>query len=927
MSVLALKRLFEPHSIAVIGASNRPNRVGHVIMRNLLEGGFAGPIMPVNPKYRAVAGVLSYPDIKSLPETPDLAVIATPSSTVPPLIAELNARGTQAVIVFASDPEAHAGSGQTSFRKAMLEAAGPRGLRILGGGSLGLLVPGIGLNASLSPVKAYPGKIAFVSQSGALCTAVLDWARPKGIGFSHFISLGECADINFGDVLNVLGDDSDVRAILLYIESLREGLEFVTAARAAARNKPILVVKAGEMATAVDRLKSGRPATLAQAMVTTDDVYDAVIRRSGMLRVDDTDELFAAVETLARGRRITGERLAVLANGGGLGVMATDALRKADGRLAVLSETTRSRLDTTLDAAWSRTNPIELRVDAPPEHYATALEALMEDAAIDATLVLHSPTALSSAADSARAVIGAATRRRGVVLTSWLGGETAASARQIFANAGLPTYETPSQAVRAFDHLVRYHRNQEVLLQTPPSEPVEFTPRTGEARAVVERALADSGGVLSGPMARAVLAAYDVPVMESRFVRTPEEAPAAAAELGFPCALTVVSPDVLHKWEVGGVALQLRSEEAVATAARAIIAQVTRAVPGARINGFSLQPMTNLPHARQLIIGVSSDPLFGPVIVFGQGGRSAEVLRDHAVSLPPLNLPLAAELVSRTRVKRVLDAHYGRPAVDIEAVYLTLVKISQLVVDIPEITALDINPLLANEQGVLAVDAEIRANAQARSNLHRLSIRPYPKHWEETAQLRDGRSLLLRPIRPEDEERQQVLLSRLTPEDTRFRFFRYVAHLPHLEMARLTQIDYDREMAFIAVAPGPDGSLESLGVVRTVIDPDNCAAEFSVVVRSDLKGKGLGRLLLEMMIRYCRARGTGLIVGQVLAENIAMLRLVERLGFTTRRGPDLEIVEVSLDLNTPALQPHGESRPELADAISRVPTGRPGGRA
>jgi len=897
MSVRTLERLFEPRSIAVLGASNTPHRVGNVIMRNLLEGGFSGPIMPVNPKYRAVAGVLSYPDVASLPETPDLAIIATPPVTVPRLIAELGSRGTRAAVVLSGDLERRAGITQQTLKEAMLEAAAPHGLRILGAGSLGLLVPHIGLNASFSHVKAHPGRIAFVSQSGALCTAVLDWARPKGIGFSHFISLGDCADIDFGDVLDVLGSNPDVRAILLYIETIRARRNFVAAARTAARNKPVLVVKAGQMAPA-ERTAAIRPAGLTEAMITPDEVYDAVIRRAGMLRVGDIDELFAAVETLARVRRMAGDRLAVMANGGGLGVMAVDALFESDGRLATLSEATLQRLDAVLAKSWSRTNPIDIEVGSAAKRYAEALEVLIEDESIDAALVMHAPSALASSDGAAKAVIDTTHRHGGLfVLTSWIGGEAVAPARRMFADAGIPTYDTPRQAVRAFLHIVHYNRNQEMLMQTPPSAPVEFSPRTDEARALMARALAGTGGLLSGPAAKAVLAAYGVPVAVSAFAPTPEEAGGAAAELGFPSALSIISPDIPHKWEVGGVALRLGSRAAVTAAAQLMIQQVHQEMADARIDGFSVQRMTSRPHARQLMIGVATDPLFGPMIIFGDGGRSADVVRDHAVGLPPLNLPLAADLISRTRVMRLLEAHYGRPAVDLDALCLTLVKVSQLVVDIPEITALDINPLFADEKGVLVVDAEMRADAQARTDRQRLAIQPYPKELEEAAQLRDGRPILLRPIRPEDEAAQQVLMSRMSRQDIRFRFFRYVPNFPHMEMARFTQIDYDREMTFIATAPGPGGVPETLGVVGTVTDPDNVSAEFSILVRSDLKGEGLGSLLMRKMIRYCRERGTTEMVGQVLADNADMLRLARHLGFTSRHAPDYDTIEVRLILN------------------------------
>ena len=897
MGVRTLERLLDPRSIAVVGASNTSHRVGNVIMRNLLEGGFSGPIMPVNPRYRAVAGVLSYPDVVSLPETPDLAVVATPPATVPRFIDSLGPRGTRAAIVITGGQRGGPDTADRKFGQAMLKAAAPHGLRILGAGSLGLLVPRIGLNASFSHVKANPGKIAFVSQSGALCTAVLDWARPKGIGFSHFISLGDCTDVDFGDVLDLLGRDPEVRAILLYIEAFRERRNFVAAARTAARNKPVLVVKAGQMAPSMVQADALRRVGLTEAMITPDEVHDAVIRRAGMLRVGDIDELFATVETLARVRPMKGDRIAIIANGGGLGTMAVDALCEGDSQPVTLSENTRRRLDAVFGKTWSRTNPIDIEVGTKPSRYADALKVLIDDEGIDTVLVTYAPSAIASAEGVANAVIDTVRRHGGIVLTSWVGAEAVAPARHMFADAGLPNYDTPRQAIRAFVHMVHYNRNQEMLLQTPPSTPVEFAPRTDEVRALVARALAETNGVLSGPAAKAVLAAYDVPVAKSGLARTPEEAGSLAATFGFPAALSVISPDVQHKWEVGGVALRLGGAEAVTTAARSMVQQVGQEIAGARIDGFSVQRMTFRPHARQLMIGMATDPLFGPVIVFGDGGRSADVIRDHAVGLPPLNVPLAANLVSRTRVARLLEAHHGRPAADRDALYLTLVKISQLVVDIPEITAIDVNPIFADEQGVLVIDVDIRVAVPAGIDRQRLAIQPYPKWLEERINMRDGRSILLRPIRPEDEALQQVLMSRMSSEGLYLRFFRHMRKFGHLEMARLTQIDYDREMAFIALASDPDGNPESLGVVRTITDPDNFSAEFSVLVRSDLKGQGLGGLLMRKMIRYCRERGTTKMVGQVLARNTDMLRLAQHLGFTSHLAIDDEIVDVSLILN------------------------------
>lgn len=890
MNVSNLKYLFDPSSIAVIGASN--HGTGGVIMRNLLGAGFAGPIMPVNPKYRAVAGVLSYPDIGSLPVTPDLAVICTPPEQVPALIDELGSGGTRAAVVVSGGLDRLTDAEGVSLQERMLERAKVHQLRILGTNSLGVLVPGVGLNASFSHVKALPGKVAFVSQSGALCTAVLDWAHPKGIGFSHFISLGDGSDIDFGDVLDYLARDPETKAILLYIESIGARRNFMAAARAAARNKPVVAIKAGRQSdTVVARTAA---VTHSGALVGPDDVFDAVLRRAGILRVHNIEELFAAVETLGRGRSLNGERLAVLTNGGGAGVMAVDELIAGGLEPAPLSTDTLQALDAVLPENWVRGNPIDIMVDASGSRYAEALKVLNEAPEIDMVLVIYAPTALTSSEEVARKVIKAVGRYAArKLLTSWVGAEAVASARKLFADAGIPTYETPGRAVNAFMHLVNHARNQEMLMQTPPSLPEAFRPQVRKARRIVKDAL--EGEVMSAPQAKAVLAAYGIPTVETAIAASVEEAGEVATRVGFPVAVTIHSPDVARKWDVGGIALNLETAEAVRTAAAGMLKRVQERRPDARIEGFTVQRMVPRVNARQLIIGVTTDPLFGPVILFGEGGRAVEVIRDHVVGLPPLNMPLARDLISRTRIWNLLQASDNRPAADLDAICLTLVKVSQLIVDMPEIVELDINPLFADDQRVIAIDAHMRVSHATQR--HRLAIRPYPKALEESLVLRDGREVLARPIRPEDEAQHQELFTRLSPEDVRMRFFNHVRELKHSHMARFTQIDYDREMAFVAVAEGPEGRPETLGVVRSVTDPDNRRAEFAIVVRPDLKGSGLGRRLLEKMIRYCRSRGTQELSGEVLAINRPMLDLARRVGMTVTPVPEEESCEVSLLLN------------------------------
>jgi acetyltransferase len=892
MSVRNLTYLFKPGSVALIGATDRAKSVGAVVMRNLLQGGFSGPIMPVNPKHKAISGVLAYPDVKSLPVVPDLAIICTPALTVPNLIRELGERGTRAAVVITAGLSSILYEGNKTVAQAMLEAARPHLFRILGSNCLGLIVPGIGLNASFAHQPASSGRIAFVSQSGALCTAVLDWARPKRIGFSHFISLGDADDVNCADVLDYLGSDPTTRAILLYIEAIKERRKFMSAARAAARNKPVMVIKSGRVAEGAKAAASHTG-----ALAGADDVYDSAFRRAGLLRVYDIEELFAAVETLARSRPARqAARLAVMTNGGGIGVMAVDNLIEGGGRLAKLSEKTIAALDEVLPPTWSRANPVDIIGDAPAERYVQALKLLFEAPEVDSVLCMHAPVAISSATEIATAVIKLASQTGPNLLTCWMGEEAVDPARALFHEAGLPTYDTPEQSIQAFLHTIRYRRNQELLMQTPPEAPTEFSPATETARLVVENVLASGKGMMSEPEAKAVLAAYGVPTVETHIVRGPEEASRMAKKMGGRIALKILSSDLSHKSDVGGVVLDLKTAGEVEKAADDMLSQMKESHPDAHIDGFTVQRMARRPGAEELIVGMTNDPIFGPVILFGEGGTAVEIIGDRSVALPPLNMTLARDMIARTRIYKLLMGYRNRPAANLNAVCLTLMQVSQLIIDIPEIAELDINPLFADARGVLALDARIKVAPTEASGTDRLAIRPYPKKLEERVTLNNGQEMLLRPIRPEDEPAHQVFFSCLSREDVRLRFFNPINEMPHTEMARLTQIDYDREMAFIATAPNGNGSAETCGVVRTITDPNNEDAEFAVIVRSDIKGVGLGRVLMEKMINYCRSRGTKRMFGQVLKENTPMLSLAEQLRFKRSFDAKESVWELILEL-------------------------------
>jgi len=899
VSVRNFEALLNPRSVALIGASNRPASVGAVVMRNLLRAGFEGPVMPVNPKHAAVAGVLAYPDVASLPVAPDLAVVCTPPATLAALVRALVDVGARAVALLTAGLALARDEHGDPLEPRVLQEARRGGMRVLGPNSLGLLVPGIGLNASFAHADPQAGQLAFVSQSGAVCTAALEWARASAVGFSHFVSLGDAADVDAADLLDWLGADPNVRAILLYLESIGRPVDgsilparkFLSAARAAARNKPVLVLKAG-------RREEGARAAFSHtgALAGVDDVCDAALCRAGLLRVDRIDELFDAAETLVRSRRLSGDRVAIVSNGGGLAVMATDSLIARGGRLAELAPDTLGRLDSALPATWSHGNPIDLIGDAPGGRYAAALDAVLGDPGVDAVLVLHAPTALASSNDAASAVAAAvrAHEPRPDVFASWLGREGAERAQRTLRAAGIAAYDTPDDAIAALSHLRAHRINQALLRETPASLPAEFAPRPDEARRAIDAALAAGSDRLSEPEAKAVLAAYGIPIVPTRIARDGAEAARLAAEIGFPVALKILSPDVVHKTDVGGVALDLETGAAVLAAAGAMEARLRACAPAARLAGFTVQAMARRPGAFELFAGLGSDAVFGPFVLFGHGGIAVEQIGDRAIALPPLNLNLARELIGRTRVARLLGGFRGVPPVDADALGLALVKLAQVAVDLPEVVELDVNPLLADAKGVLALDARIRIARP--TELDRLAIRPYPRELEETTSLRNGRAVELRPIRPEDEPAHRAFFARLSPEDVRFRFFNLVREMPHSQLARYTQIDYDREMAFIATAPGPDGAAETLGVVRVVNSPSREAAEFAIQVRTDQKGQGLGHALLEKMVRYCRSRGIAELVGQVLPDNRAMLELAHALGFKSRFSAEDGTVEVRLAL-------------------------------
>lgn len=877
MSVRNLEILLRPESIAVIGASDRPGSLGEALMRNLIAGGFGGEIWPVNPRYRKVMDFPCVARVADLPDAPDLAAIVAPARLAPEAITALGAVGNRVALVLSPGVDARA-------RQALLDAARPYLLRLIGPDTLGLMIPAIGLNASVAHLPAEPGRLALMSQSSAIATTLIDWAAERGIGFSHVVGLGAMSDVDVGDYLDLLAGDGGTRAILVYLEAIPDARKFLSAARSAARLKPVIVLKAGRSAAA-----ARAAATHTGRLSGADAVATAALSRAGVLRVHGLAEMFSAAETVARFRPLDrAARVAIVTNGGGAGVLVVDRLAEVAGDLAALAPATLAALGAALPAGWSRANPVDILGDAPPARYRAALAAAAADPGVDVTLAVNCPMAVSDSVAIASTVAEMA--KDGLIggkpaLACWLGGATAREARSVLRAAGVAGYHEPASAAAAVGHLTEWSRAQAALLRVPDRRKeaaLAATPANARARAMVifRAAAAEGRGMLSAPEAAAALAAYGVPVPPTRVVGEVAAVAEAAAEMlrdAGALAVKLVSHAVVHKTDVGGVALDLATPEAAEAAAREMATQACRVVPQAVVEGFALQPMVRRPQAQELILGVGRDKVFGPVILFGAGGVAVEILGDTAMALPPLDASLAAELVGRTRVGRLLAGFRGRPPADAGALHGALVALSHMVEDFPALRALDVNPLLADADGVIALDARIEF---APDELDRptpnpdMAIRPYPASWEREVQLKDG-VYVIRPILPLDATLYPAFFAALDDEDIRMRFMAPRRHFPEEMALRLSQLDYDRDMAFVALTP--EGELG--GVSRMSAAPDRESAEYALVVRSDLAGRGVGSTLMRQLIDYARAGGVRRLEGMVLAENRAMRALVTRLGF------------------------------------------------
>ncbi|CAM3983463.1 bifunctional acetate--CoA ligase family protein/GNAT family N-acetyltransferase [Rahnella victoriana] len=878
MSQRGLEALLRPESIAVIGASNKPGRAGYLMMRNLLDSGFNGPVLPVTPAYRAVCGVLTWRDVASLPMSPDLAILCTHADRNLALLEQLGERGCKTVIVLSSQPQQFADLKTCAQRFSM---------RLLGPNSLGILAPWQKLNASFSPVPILPGKLAFISQSAAVANTILDWAQQRAVGFSYFVSLGDSLDIDVDDLLDFLARDSKTSAILLYLEHISDARRFLSASRSASRNKPILVIKSG---------RSGQAQQLLNSPLSLDAAYDAAIQRAGLLRVQDTHELFSAVETLSHMRPLRGERLLIISNGAAPAAMALDQLLARNGKLAKLSDETCKTLSAVLPDNIAVSNPLDLHDDATPKLYQAVMTALLDSTDYDALLVIHAPSAAAHGTVTASHLIDAVQKHsRGkyiTLLTNWCGEFSSQEARKLFTEAGIPTYRTPEGTVTAFMHMVEYRRNQKQLKETP-ALPADLEQNTDQAHQLIARTLAEGTTQLDTHEVRAILQAYGMNVLPTWIASDSAEAVNIASQVGYPVALKLRSPDIPHNSEVQGVMLYLRTPAEVEQAANAIFDRARQAFPQARIQGLLVQTMANRPGSQELRVVVEQDPVFGPLIMLAEGGTDWLPERQAVISLPPLNMTLARYQVVQALKSGKIRGRNALHPLDIPALSQLLVNVSNLIIDCPEIQRLDIHPLLISGSELSLLDVSMQLSAQGTAS--GLAIRPYPRELEERVILKDGSPALFRPILPEDEPLLKAFILKVTKEDLYYRYFSEINEFTHEDLANMTQIDYDREMAFVAIRT-VNNENEIIGVTRAVSDPDNIDAEFSVLVRSDLKGLGLGRRLLDKMIHYAAEHGLQRLTGITMPNNRGMITLARKLEFDVDIQIQDGIVNLSLAL-------------------------------
>ena len=880
-----LAPLFTPGSVALFGASDRPDSVGGVVFKNLLSSGFEGRIYAMNPKRETVQGEKAWPSLDAIGENVDLAVVATPAASIPGIVEACGEYGIRMMLILSAGFR-ETGPDGLRLENRVVELAQRYNIRLMGPNCLGIIRPDKGLNITFGNNNAKPGSLAFVSQSGAICTAILDWAEKNDIGFSAVVSTGIAADLDFGDYLDYLVSDPYTKAILLYIEGIKDARRFMSALRAAARIKPVIALTVGRHAAGAEASMSHTG-----ALVGSDETFSAALSRSGVLRVETIGQLFAAARALSSARyRSASERLVIITNGGGPGVMAADRATDRGIELSTLSEETVNALNEVLPGVWSHSNPVDIIGDAPPERYQQAIDICLADPGIDGAIVILTPQAMTRPTAVAEAVIKSAENSDKPVMTSWMGGAQVEEAHELFNNARIPDFTTLENAVDAFSYLARYNRNQRLLLQTPARlSGGQELPDTEGARLIIEGVLTEQRKILTEPESLAVLNAFRIPTVRNAVAHSANEALIIAESIGFPIAMKVLSTDISHKSDAGGVRLNINSASEVRGAYRQLIDQVQLRVPDANISGITIEKMYRGSNGRELMVGIIRDPVFGPVISFGSGGTSVEIMGDSAISLPPLNHRLAMDLIQRTKVYKLLGPFRNMPAVNLDQLVNVLLGVSSMACELPWIQEMDINPLIMDENGIVAVDARIRVGYPKPSTdpYDHLAIHPYPVHLVKKIQLNDGTDIVIRPIRPEDAEIEAKFVRELSNESKYFRFMNSLQELSQEMLVRFTQIDYHNEMALVAVKPNGTGAdEEQIGVARYTTNLDKKSCEFALVVSDRWRGRGIAHHLMQQLMEIARDRDLERIEGQVLANNFKMLDLMRSLSFQIHNDPE-----------------------------------------
>jgi len=893
MVTINLDKIFNPKSVAVVGASDEEGTVGYALMKNLSQLGFEGKVYPVNIHKDEILGLKAYKSVSELPETVDLAVIATPAKTVPDVVEQCGKAGIIGIIIISAGFKEIGAEGK-ALEDKIVELKRKYNLRIIGPNCLGIIRPSINLNATFANKTPKPGNIAFISQSGALGTAILDWATHENIGFSNFVSVGSMIDVAFGDLIDYFGTDPKTRSILMYIEGIKNARNFMSAARHFARTKPLIVVKAGKFG------ESAKAAASHTGSLTGDDmIYDAAFKRAGIVRVEEIADLFNCAEVLGMQPLPNGPNLVIITNAGGPGVMATDALIARNGTLAKLSPRTMEALNGILPHYWSRANPVDILGDANAERYKAVVEFCLKDENVDGLLIIYTPQGVAEPSEIAKNIVELSKARmpHKTVLTSFMGAEMTEEANRILTENSIPTYATPEQAVATYMYMYQYKRNLELLYETPEELPVDSVPPKRPLTVIMRNAARENREILTETEAKKLLEYYCLPTVKTLIAKTADEAARIASHVGYPVVLKILSPQIVHKTDAGGVLLDITTEAELRKAFDQIMQRAKEYNPNAEIQGVTVQPMVK-KRGYEVILGAKNDPLFGPVILFGMGGIGVELYKDVAIGLPPLNQTLARRIMEETKVYQLLRGFRNMPPANIKLLEEHMVLFSQMLVDFPQLREVDINPLFVDEKEAFALDARIIIDKERVFNKlephEHLVISPYPKKYETLWKLRDGRSVLLRPIKPEDEPMWLEMFQNFSEESIRYRFFQIIKDTPHEVRVRYCNIDYDREIGIVAELT-EEGRRKILGVVRLIIEPDGKTGEIAFIIADPWQGLGLGSKMLDFMIEICKDKKLETVYGIMLPDNYRAINLMRKMGFTIERI-DQDTVKGTLNL-------------------------------